>query len=49
MAEIAAEYAGSYPTPAGLFTVADLGTWMIHDKFFHPSNGIVAQVQDRGD
>ena len=40
---------GPTPRRPGSFTIADLGTWMIHDKFFHPSNGIIAQVQDRGD
>ena len=37
-----------YPTPANLFTIADLGGWPdVTTKFFDPDNGIVAQVQQQ--
>jgi sulfate transport system substrate-binding protein len=35
-----------FPTPANLFTIADLGGWAdVTTTFFNPDNGIVAQVQ----
>ena len=49
LSDVAAEYAASFPTPPGLFTVTDLGGWDIDEKMFHPQRGIVASVQDRGD
>ncbi|MBA3449996.1 MAG: sulfate ABC transporter substrate-binding protein [Chloroflexia bacterium] len=42
--EILGEF--EYPTPAGLFTIADHGGWPeVNAKFFDPDTGIVAQVQ----
>jgi sulfate transport system substrate-binding protein len=44
--EVLAEF--TYPTPASLFTIADLGGWAdVTTKFFDPDTGIVAQVQAR--
>jgi sulfate/thiosulfate transport system substrate-binding protein len=37
-----------FPTPANLFTIADLGGWPdVTTTFFDPDNGIVAQVQQQ--
>ena len=42
--EILGEF--EYPTPAGLFTIADHGGWPeVNATFFDPDTGIVAQVQ----
>lgn len=36
----------TFPTPAGLFTIADLGGWpAVATKFFDPTNGIVTQIE----
>jgi sulfate/thiosulfate transport system substrate-binding protein len=44
--EVLAEF--DFPTPASLFTIADLGGWAdVTTKFFDPDNGIVAQVQQQ--
>ena len=44
--EVAAEF--DYPTPPGLFTIADFGGWAeVTTRFFDPNNGIVAQVQQQ--
>lgn len=44
--EVLAEF--TYPVPAGLFTIADLGGWPdVTTTFFDPDNGIVVQVQAR--
>src|ERR687894_266864 len=41
--EVLAEF--DYPTPANLFTIADLGGWPdVTTKFFDPDNGIVAEI-----
>ena len=41
--EILAEFA--YPTPPGLFTIADHGGWAeVTTRFFDPNGGIVAQI-----
>ena len=41
--DILAEF--DYPTPPGLFTIADHGGWAdVTTKFFDPDNGIVAQI-----
>src|SRR4051794_33838326 len=35
-----------FPTPAGLFTIADVGGWdQVMTKFFDPDNGIVAKIE----
>lgn len=37
---------GRFPTPAGLFTIADLGGWTVVDKqFFEPETGIVTKIE----
>jgi sulfate transport system substrate-binding protein len=42
--EVLAEF--TYPAPATVFTIADLGGWdEATTRFFDPDNGIVAQVQ----
>jgi sulfate transport system substrate-binding protein len=40
----------TYPTPSGLFTIADFGGWTaVTPKFFDPQNGLVAKIeQGRG-
>ncbi|HEY5519759.1 MAG TPA: sulfate ABC transporter substrate-binding protein [Candidatus Limnocylindrales bacterium] len=36
----------TFPTPSGLFTIADLGGWpAVATKFFDPTNGIVTQIE----
>jgi sulfate transport system substrate-binding protein len=41
--DILAEF--DYPTPPGLFTIADHGGWdEVTTKFFDPNNGVVAQI-----
>jgi sulfate transport system substrate-binding protein len=41
--DILAEF--DYPTPSGLFTIADHGGWAdVTTKFFDPNNGLVAQI-----
>ena len=46
-AEVQAE-ATDFPTPAALFTIADLGGWEeVTTKFFDPDSGVVAQVQQQ--
>jgi sulfate transport system substrate-binding protein len=41
--EILAEF--DYPTPPGLFTIADHGGWAeVTTRFFDPNSGIVAQI-----
>jgi len=38
--------AASFPVPATLFTIADLGGWAdVTSKFFDPTNGIMAQIE----
>ncbi len=40
--------AETFPTPSGLFTVADLGGWSsVSKKFFDPDTGIMAAVERR--
>jgi sulfate/thiosulfate transport system substrate-binding protein len=35
-----------YPTPAGLFTIGDVGGWdQVTKSFFDPDNGIVAKIE----
>jgi sulfate/thiosulfate transport system substrate-binding protein len=35
-----------FPTPAGLFTIGDVGGWdQVMTKFFDPSNGTVAKIE----
>jgi sulfate/thiosulfate transport system substrate-binding protein len=39
--------AEKFPTPPGLFTVADLGGWSkIDEQFFEPSTGIVTKIEE---
>jgi sulfate/thiosulfate transport system substrate-binding protein len=41
--DVAAEF--DFPTPAGLFTIADFGGWAdVTTRFFDPNNGVVAQI-----
>lgn len=42
--------AGQYPTPPGLFTIADLGGWQeVRETFFDPTDGIIAEIErERG-
>ena len=41
--DVAAEF--DFPTPAGLFTIADFGGWAdVTTKFFDANNGVVAQI-----
>ena len=41
--DILAEF--DFPTPTGLFTIADFGGWAdVTTKFFDPNNGVVAQI-----
>ena len=41
--DILAEF--DFPTPGGLFTIADLGGWAdVTTRFFDPNNGVVAQI-----
>jgi sulfate/thiosulfate transport system substrate-binding protein len=41
------EGAEKFPTPPGLFTVADLGGWSkIDEQFFEPSTGIVTKIEE---
>ena len=36
----------TFPTPSGLFTIADLGGWpTVATTFFDPTNGIVTQIE----
>jgi sulfate transport system substrate-binding protein len=36
----------NFPTPPGLFTIADLGGWTkVNKEFFEPGTGIMAQVE----
>ena len=38
--------ARSYPVPAALFTIADLGGWAdVQERFFDRENGIMADIQ----
>ena len=35
-----------FPTPPGLFTIADLGGWAdVTTKFFDPDKGIVTEIE----
>jgi sulfate transport system substrate-binding protein len=37
---------GQFPTPTGLFTIADLGGWTVVSKqFFEPETGIVTKIE----
>ena len=37
-----------FPTPPGLFTIADLGGWAdVRTEFFDRENGIVADIERR--
>lgn len=39
--------ASAFPTPPGLFTVADLGGWTkVEEQFFAPSTGIVTKIEE---
>jgi len=43
--DMAREFTASFPVPAGLFTIADLGGWPSVDKqFFDRDNGMVSQI-----
>lgn len=36
----------NYPTPAGMFTIADLGGWpKVNKEFFDPKTGIMAEIE----
>jgi sulfate transport system substrate-binding protein len=37
---------GQFPTPTGLFTIADLGGWtVVNKRFFEPETGIVTKIE----
>jgi sulfate transport system substrate-binding protein len=41
-----AEYAGAFPNPPALFTIADLGGWpAVDERFFDPDDGIIPAIQ----
>jgi sulfate transport system substrate-binding protein len=43
---VAGDYGRTFPTPPGLFTIADLGGWtQVTKDFFDPNNGIVAKIE----
>jgi sulfate transport system substrate-binding protein len=43
--DVAAEFTGTFPAPAGLFSINDLGGWQTVDKqFFDRDNGMVSQI-----
>ena len=43
--DIAAEYSGEFPTPAELFTIADLGGWdKVDSEYFDDTNGKVTEI-----
>ncbi|MHB8467993.1 MAG: sulfate ABC transporter substrate-binding protein [Acidimicrobiales bacterium] len=40
--------AGEFKTPAGLFTIADLGGWTAQNtKFFDPTSGVMAGIENK--
>jgi sulfate transport system substrate-binding protein len=42
--EVLADF--DYPTPPGLFTIADLGGWSsVREEFFDVETGIMADIQ----
>jgi sulfate/thiosulfate-binding protein len=46
LADVASQYTSTFPTPSGLFTIADLGGWTaVTTKFFDKTNGIVARIE----
>ncbi len=43
---VRAVYAGKFPTPAGLFTISDLGGWTkVSKAFFAPSTGSITKIE----
>src|SRR5581483_2049983 len=39
---------GQFPTPTGLFTIADLGGWTaVSTKFFDPTTSVMASIENR--
>jgi sulfate transport system substrate-binding protein len=43
-----AQYAKQFPTPKGLFTIADLGGWTkVNAAFFDPATGAVAKIENQ--
>lgn len=45
-ASVAAEYASSFPAPAKLWTIADLGGWPAVDRLFTKDVGAIATIYD---
>ncbi|MGW4245585.1 sulfate ABC transporter substrate-binding protein [Nocardia sp. NPDC004722] len=46
--KVATDHAKDFPTPAKLYTIADLGGWKTVDKdLFTPNTGSVAQIYDK--
>jgi len=44
--DVESQFATQFPTPSGLFTIADLGGWTaVTTKFFDKTNGIVARIE----
>ena len=40
--------AGQFPTPSGLFTIADLGGWTaVSTKFFDPTSSVMATIENK--
>jgi sulfate/thiosulfate-binding protein len=43
---VAKKFASRFPTPSGLFTIADLGGWKkVNKAFFDPATGSVAKIE----
>lgn len=46
-ATVAKQFAGDFPAPAKLYTIADLGGWSkVNDELFDPDKGSVAKIYD---
>jgi ABC-type sulfate transport system substrate-binding protein len=45
--QVAKDFAGDFPAPQKLYTVAELGGWdKVNDELFDPENGSVAKIYD---
>ena len=43
---VAKKFASTFPTPAQLFTIDDLGGWSkVKDEFFDPTNGSITKIE----
>jgi sulfate/thiosulfate-binding protein len=44
---VLAKHADEFPTPAGLFTIEDLGGWSkVNDEMFDPEKGSIAKIEE---